>query len=93
MLKSSHLRVFSVSHLIYCFRENLFTSRLTLSENTSVFEAESPVNCWWGKIFYAVKFFTKTEKQLDLQVNKTLSSCQNLEHGIAGFSVIRKSKS
>ena len=39
-----------------------------------------------------MQFFTKTKKQLDPQVNKTLSSCQKLEHGIAGFSVIRNPK-
>jgi len=39
-----------------------------------------------------MQLFTKIEKQLNLSINKTLSSCYRTEHGIAGVPVIRNSK-
>jgi len=40
-----------------------------------------------------MQFFTKIEKQLNLSINRTLSSCYKLEHGImAGVPIIRNSK-
>jgi len=39
-----------------------------------------------------MQFFTKIEKQLNLSINRTLSSCYKIEPGIAGVPVIRNSK-
>jgi len=36
--------------------------------------------------------FTKIEKQLNLSINKTFSSCYKIEHDIAGVPIIRNSK-
>jgi len=41
---------------------------------------------------YFMQFFAKIEKQLNLSINRTLSSCYKFEHGIAGVPIIRNSK-
>ena len=76
--------------LFYCFGEKFeFTSRFSscqISENTT--ESEWQVSCDLlvsRANIYAV--LTKAEKQLLLSINKTLSRCYRIEHGIASVYI------
>jgi len=39
-----------------------------------------------------MQFLQKIEKQVNLSINKNLSSCYKIEHGFAGALIIRNSK-
>ena len=78
-------RLSSAIHLFYCFRENFkSTSRLTeCPTSLKTPSIRSRVSCdLLVRENILCSSLQKIEKQLDLQVHKTLSSCQKIKHGI-----------